>query len=80
MSKLMIDDLMFCEEVITEDSNIKGGVLGVFDSLQAQAIQLGIPYQRATTDNSDTFSFTNISILPGGGTAAQSGSAAISVQ
>ncbi|MGB7439844.1 MAG: hypothetical protein WA919_02155 [Coleofasciculaceae cyanobacterium] len=76
MSKLMIDDLMFCE-VITENSKIKGGLLTAFDALEAQVIGLGYNYERNNTDTTDTIAITNISLLPGGGIASQSASASV---
>lgn len=76
MSKLMIDDLMFCE-AITENSKIKGGLLTAFDAYENQAIGLGYNYQRNTTDTTDTIAITNTSLLPGGGMAAQSASASV---
>ncbi|MGQ4649799.1 hypothetical protein [Lyngbya aestuarii] len=77
MSQLMIDDLRFCEEVTPEDGNVKGGLLGFFDSLEAQVIGLGYDYERTSTDTTDTIAITNTSLLPGGGMAAQSASASV---
>jgi len=79
MSQLIIDDLMFFETSIAEKSNVKGGLLDLLGSLEAQAIELGYVYQRSNTENTDTIAIANVETLPGGGMVSQSASAAISV-